>query len=214
MSLRHAVPLLLALSMATAAQELPSKGDAKDPERAAAELFDALPDLSKLEDRAAPLPAPTLSVAKAEARLAAATRKAERWEKLARQGVVSRVEAETAMMDRYLAALFCEQARLAEARAAQAATPEGAALVEAAQERVAAAEEEWHRAKLETTRRNLARIKTLYAERLVTKAHVQRIEALLASLEKASAERRPTSPTAPASPVPSAAPAPPLPAGR
>jgi multidrug resistance efflux pump len=219
---RHLLALLLLASL---------RGWASDPAKEAAKLVDELPNLEEKAEVKKPVVAP---VAAAESRLEYARRKRDRWAQLAKHGVVSRAELDTAVMDYYLAALGCERARLADAQRrlslAQEGLPErlgepvsegdASTGVAEAQKRVQAAENEYKRVQLELTRTNLERFRKLYAEHLVRKDQVQRLENIVAELERTAppaATPSPATPTPPAAasqfsaPAQPSAPAPPAP---
>ncbi len=175
------IALFLALIAHSQAQDLPVKSDSKDLQREAAELIEGLPKLTDIAP-APTTPAPALSVDQAKTRLDQAHRKQERWEKLARQGVLSRVEAERCVIEVATAQLAYERACYAEALS----TGDPAA-AEACKIRTTAAEAELRQTRLSQAQTNLGRFRRLYAERLVTKSQMERAETLVKNLEAQAA---------------------------
>lgn len=194
-----------------------------DPVQEAAKLLDELPNLSEKAAQAKNV-RPPLPVKAAEARLKALTDRSERWAKLVKAGVVSRAEADTAIMDMYVARLGLERAKLAEART-QLAMAEGAAAdrvgptasvgdattaVSDAEAHVLAAQRELDRVRLEIMRTSLQRFRKLYSEHLIPKSQLVRMESTVAELEKNAAPSGGTA-TAPAPASAFGAPPPPPP---
>jgi hypothetical protein len=196
---------------------------AVDPVQEAGKLLDELPNLAEKAAQAKSA-RPPLSVKVAEARVKAMTERSERWQKLVKGGVISRAEADTSIMDVFVARLGLERAKLAEART-QLVMAEGAAAdrvgptaslgdattaVSEAEAHVLAAQRELDRVRLEITRTALERFRKLYAEHLIPKAQMVRMENTVSELEKsAAASSVPTTAPAPASAFGS--PPPPLP---
>ncbi len=188
--------LLLALAYGTAhAQDLPVKD--KSLESEAAELIEGLPNLTELPlkpDATGPIP-----VAKAQARLEAARQKQQRWEKLARQGVLSRMEAERCQVEVANALLVYERACCAEALAGH-----DPAAIASCQARLTAAQSNLHQTQLTLARNNLARFRKLRAENLVSAWQLNTAESRVKQLEdQVALAESPPAPAHPKQPVPS-----------
>jgi hypothetical protein len=170
-------------------QQLPKKSAAADMQKEAASLIDGLPIL--LEPPAKPgSKERVLSVEQAEARLAEAKRKQERWTKLAKQGVLSKSEAEGCAVEVAQANLRCANAHLARAQEAfdgadknAAAAGDSAAALETAKTAAAEATANLNQTRLQVAQANLQRFRQLYAWKLLTKAQLQQMEARVTSLQ-------------------------------
>lgn len=186
------LPPLLLPALAPAAPELP----VKDP----GEIIEGLPNLNAMDEGAkAPEPAPTapLTVEQATARLESARRKLARWEKLARQGVLSRAEAESCAPEVSEALVRYQRACLAravaelaavQARGAEPALRENAAAdVETARQLLAEAEAQALQSKLRLAQATLDRTRRLFAEKLIGRGQVERAQAALAALQTQAA---------------------------
>lgn len=202
---------------------LATRALAVDPVQEAGKLLDELPNLVEKAAQAKTA-RPPLSVKAAEARLKAMTERSDRWQKLVKGGVISRAEADTAIMDMYVAKVGLERAKLAEART-QLAMTEGASAdrvgptasvgdattaVSDAEAHVLAAQRELDRVRLEITHTALDRFRKLYAEHLIPKSQLLRMESTVDELEK-NASASAAGATAPAPASSFGTPPPPLP---
>lgn len=192
-------PLLLLLSAAVYAQELPKRDSGKEIDFLEPKLMlnDVgelpLPPGSKLEpDAGNP---PTLDVAKLTAEVERA-KKAALWrEKLCKSGVLSKLEAETAalkvvrlMKDLETARAEAARAALEELRKKSAPAEEIAAAEKAADSLTATAKEsaeKWNAAQRAAAELNLQRQRKLYTLGAGSKSQVRKAEATLQTLTAA-----------------------------
>ena len=126
--------------------------------------------------------ATALSVEQATKKLKLAQQKHDRWQKLARQGVISTVEVESTELEICRAELALRQACCTAAKADATTLPEKLRECEMA---TAAAEQALASLRLTLAERNLGRYRRLYAARLVPRVQVQRAEELVARLQAA-----------------------------
>lgn len=208
--LRHCCACLLTglgLGLIAHAQELPSKSGPEDLEAEAKKLMEDLPALDKEADGVSPLdpllpvPAPNedaaMAVERTKVTLERLRKKQQRWEKLAKQGVLSRAEAEGCVVEVAEAVANHEQARVtllrAQLKSAQERVANGTAdqsLVESAGaalqtaiELSSSAEKQRFQTRLEAARTNLDRHRKLFAAGLVSRVQLQRAEASLQKVE-------------------------------
>ncbi|RYD63848.1 MAG: hypothetical protein EOP84_33270 [Verrucomicrobiaceae bacterium] len=206
--LRHRYVCLLtvlSLSMDAWAQELPTKSEVpEDLEAEAKKLIEELPMLDT--EAAAELPAVEMplsgepsesAVERLKQSLERARKKQQRWEKLARQGVLSRAEAEGCVVEVADAQAKYERARVALLRhqlvSIQQRVEKGETdrtLLEAAQaallsseELAASSDKQARHARLEAARTNLDRHRRLHASGLVSRVQLQRAESRLRKIE-------------------------------
>jgi multidrug resistance efflux pump len=185
-----------------AAQELPAKGAGEDIEAEAKKLMEDLPNLEQdPADLAKPGEDLDAILERLKGTLDRARQKQQRWEKLAKQGVLSRAEAEGCMVEVADALARHERARVAVLRQQLTGIQErvgkgeaDATLAEAAQvaltNATAAADEAEKQAKqtrLNSARNNLDRHRKLFAAGLVSRMQLQRAEEALRRLEDAQA---------------------------
>lgn len=208
-SLRHYCASLLTgfcLAVAISAQELPTKSGPEDLEAEAKRLMDDLPILDKEEaiikgeiDQPDPNEDPNSAVERLKAAWERAQAKQKRWEKLARQGVLSRMEAESCVVEVADAFARHEQARVSLLRqqladiqdrvsrgeADKTLAEAAAASLQSAMEMAALAEKQAHLSRLELARNNLDRHRKLHAAGLVSRVQLQRAESRVQKLEAA-----------------------------
>ena len=211
--LRHRFACLLAglgLTAGVWAQDLPTKsGPPEDLEAEAKKLVDELPMLDTEAAADAPMPDlpasnedPTGAVERLKGILDRARKKQQRWEKLAKQGVLSRAEAESCMVevadaqanyDRARVALMRHQLISIQQRVSKGETDK--TLMEAAEaalqssvELAAATEKQARHARLEVARNNLDRHRRLHALGLVSRVQLQRAESRFQKIEAAGQE--------------------------
>ena len=195
--------LLLLVCVATAwpsarAQDLPVKTGPDDLEAEAKKLMEELPDLNDDSDEFAPTgEPPDAAVERTKGALERARKKQQRWEKLARQGVLSRAEAEQCVVEVADALARHERARVNQFQAQltalqqrQAKGEAGAELVASAQgdlqsaeELCATAEAQARQTRLAHARTTLDRHKKLFAAGLVSRMQLQRAESNVRKLE-------------------------------
>lgn len=199
---RVTLPLLLAsLAIASAtAQDLPTKSGPEDLEAEAKQLMDELPQLkeeAEVADVAVPGELPEATVERTKGALERARQKQQRWEKLARQGVLSRAEAEACVVEVADALARHERARVTQLRADLAALQQRQSRGEASPDLVTSAEtalataaqfsatadQQARTARLENARMNVERHRKLFSGGLVSRVQMQRAEANLRKLE-------------------------------
>jgi multidrug resistance efflux pump len=204
------------LSAQEPTQELPTKTGTEDLEAEAKKLMEELPTLDLPLDVEAPQsPAPgetpELNVERTKAALERARQKQKRWEKLARQGVLSRAEAESCVVEVAAAQAKHEAARLAQLQQQHTELEErlkkgevdqtmveaSNAAIQSATQAAAETKEQARVTKLNAARTNVDRFKKLYAARLISKNQLQRA---VSALERLEAEATPA--TEPAPPLP------------
>jgi multidrug resistance efflux pump len=195
---------------------LPTKTGTEDLEAEAKKLMEELPTLDLPLDVEAPQsPAPgetpELNVERTKAALERARQKQKRWEKLARQGVLSRAEAESCVVEVAAAQAKHEAARLAQLQQQHTELEErlkkgevdqtmveaSNAAIQSATQAAAETKEQARVTKLNAARTNVDRFKKLYAARLISKNQLQRA---VSALERLEAEATPA--TEPAPPLP------------
>ncbi len=205
--LRHRLVCLLTglgLTAGVWSQELPTKSD--QPEDLEAEAKKLIEELPMLDTEAAadtlsiaPLPneAPEIAVERFKQVLERARKKQQRWQKLAKQGVLSRAEAESCMVEVADANANYERARVTLMRhqlvGIQERVTNGEAdktMLEAAEaalqssvELAAATEKQARHARLEVARNNYERHRKLHALGLVSRVQMQRAESNLRKIE-------------------------------
>lgn len=190
--LPHTAALLLCTALA-AAQDLPQK-NAPGTASSAAELFTAPPLV--LEALELPAEAPTdKTVERARVERDRAKAKADRWWRLQRSGVLSRVEAERASRQAAQASLKYQQLKVARQREQLKelrTRPADPALIETAEsalrtaETLAAdAEQSWKKLELALAETNLARRRALARSGIGSKTELKRAESELARLRQA-----------------------------
>ena len=176
------------------------KGTKEDLEADATRLLNDLPTLTDPVNTAA-AEGPALTLEQAKTRLAQAQRKLQRWEKLLKDGVLSRSEVERCTvelaeaLDRYTHANLAElqrelasaKERVAKGTADQAMVDAAAAAIESTQLAVAKADAQLFQTKFDLAKVNLERQRRLFAEKLISRAALQEAEALVQRL----AEQKP-----------------------
>ncbi|HEV7869018.1 MAG TPA: hypothetical protein VGO90_15125 [Chthoniobacteraceae bacterium] len=202
MRFRLLVLLLLACGPAAAQNELPQrgKGEAPEPEPKLflRDLADVLPDTDFEKALAARVPA--VDVRRAQTELERAERKQQRWQQLAKAGVLAKAEAEAAVLQAARARAKFERARAAEQErelealrqrgAAGQITPDAVAAAESAlksaQAMAAEAAEGLHRTELLLAQVNLDRQRRLLAAGAGSKNQLRRAEVSLQKLQPAT----------------------------
>lgn len=197
------LPCLLGflLCVQAVAQDLPTKITSDAPEG-----FDFEPRLM-LQDipEVAEMPAATVeeasaAVEKAKVRLELARTKQQRWQKLAKQGVLSRAEAESCSLlvaealvkyqkccaEHLAQQLEVLRQRLVEGSADASLVETTEASLTSAKELAADAESQLQKTRLEAAKVNLERHQRLFNARLVSKAQLQRAENRLLKLQSNS----------------------------
>jgi len=197
------VTLALAGFRLWAADDLPKRVPGEAPDAEPTLMLDDLPDLSQpLAARESADAATVVSVERAKAELERARGKQQRWQKLAMQGVLSQVEAESAAMQaaralvKYQAALAAQAAaQVAQLRARREQGESSAdelAAAESAQRSTAAlaadATAQLQRQQRLAAEANLDRQRRLFALGVTTRAQLQRAQA---AVEKLSANSEP-----------------------
>ena len=193
------VALIAAQAASRGADDLPTK--AKD------DAPDFVPSLELIEvppeqpDRGVKAPAQTLSVAAAKSALDRARSKQQRWQQLAKRGVLSQAEAEGSALDVAKALVAFQNARVAEQReqlenlrqrgpvdATTQPTLEAAqAELSGATALAAEAEAALKRTRLMLAEANLRRQRLLRAAGIGSRTQLQRAEATLQQLQAVSA---------------------------
>jgi hypothetical protein len=191
--------LALAALPLRAADDLPKHTPGETPDADSKLMLDDLPDLTMTEPLAdASVPVSTVSVDQAKLELERARAKQQRWQKLAKAGVLSQVEAESTAIQvaralvKYQAALAAQAtaqvAQLQARRAKGEITAEQLAAAEAAQKSTAqlatdAAAGLQRQLRL-SAEANLDRQRRLLAVGATTKSQVKRAEEKLAALSR------------------------------
>jgi multidrug resistance efflux pump len=206
--LRHRFVCLLtgfSLTAGVWAQELPTKSDGppEDLEAEAKKLVDELPmlDTEAARDDHSILPAPDENpdgtVERMKGILDRARKKQQRWEKLAKQGVLSRAEAESCLVEVADAQANHERARVANMRQEFSRIQQRVAkgevdktMLEAAEaalqssvELAETTERQAHLTRLAIARNNLDRHRKLHASGLVSRVQLQRAESRVQKIE-------------------------------
>ncbi len=184
----------LSLALAARAQQLPAKSGGDDLEQSANHLLEDLPPL--VDEQGKALPVGKTSVEQARNRLQAAQRKSQRWDKLFRQGILSKAEAERcaievstalaalehANVDEAQSQLEAIQKRVSEGSADKALADSAEASLKSSQEAAAKADAQLLQTKLDLAKINLGRQQLLYNERLVSHSALNAAQAQVQKL--------------------------------
>lgn len=190
-----AIGVILSASAARA-QELPTKS--------APEVFDFEPQVNLLQPvpEVGAIPVTTsfeaaAAAERARTRLERARQKKTRWEKLARQGVLSKAEAERCAIEVSEALVHYERARVEQQQRELAALQQrvaggsvelalvaaAEASLESAQQLAAGADAQFQQTRLRAAEVSLERHRRLFTERLVSRAQLRRAEDAVARLQ-------------------------------
>lgn len=197
---RAVFSVLFALNtiFAAHAQDLPVKDASEDLEAEAKKLMEDLPRLDSEGVVEPILTDPSkMTVEEAKAALDRAREKQQRWEKLARKGVLSRAEAESCAVEVADALARHERARVTRLKADLAALEErqtrGEAspdLVESARKSLqtavelsASADQQARQTRIANARTNVERHRKLFAAGLISRIQMQKAEAALQKVE-------------------------------